>query len=118
MGQALVILVDTHVVVWLTFDPGRISRGARVAIDDGRSDSEGLAISEVTLLEMARLASGGLIRSDLSVESLLQEVESRFVVRPMSSRICARAVGLPTSFPKDPADRIIVATALVEGMSL
>lgn len=118
MGQALVILVDTHVVVWLAFEPERISRRATAAIDDARRDAEGLAISDVTFLEMARLASGGRIRSDLSVESILQEVESRFVVLPMSSRICARAVGLPASFPKDPADRIIAATALIEGLPL
>jgi PIN domain nuclease of toxin-antitoxin system len=36
----------------------------------------------------------------------------------MSGRVCARAVGLPLSFPKDPADRIIAATALVEGLCL
>jgi PIN domain nuclease of toxin-antitoxin system len=118
MGQALVILVDTHVVVWLSFEPGRISEVARAAIDDARKDANGLAISDVTLLEMARLASAGRIRSDLSVEALLQEVESRFVVLPMNGRICARAVSLPASLPKDLADRVIVATALVEGMPL
>ena|SRR5579863_10348003 len=118
MGQALVIIVDTHVVVWLMFEPDRISQGARAAIDDARRDANGLAISDITLLEMARLASTGRIRSDLTVEALLQEVESRFVVLPMSSRICARAVALPTSLPKDPADRVIVATALAEGLLL
>ena len=50
--------------------------------------------------------------------SFLQEVESRFVVLPITGRVCARAIGLPPSYPKDPADRIIGATALVEGLSL
>jgi PIN domain nuclease of toxin-antitoxin system len=36
----------------------------------------------------------------------------------MTARICARALSLPASFPNDPADRIIGATALVEGLSL
>ena len=49
--------------------------------------------------------------------SFLQEVESRFVVLPITGRVCAR-IGLPPSYPKDPADRIIGATALVEGLSL
>jgi PIN domain nuclease of toxin-antitoxin system len=118
MGQALVILVDTHAVVWLTFEPDRISKGARAAIDDARAHGEGLAISDMTLLELSRLASAGRIRSDLSVESILQEVESRFVVLPMSGRVCAQAVGFPASFPKDPADRIIIATALIHGIPL
>ena len=112
------ILVDTHVVVWLAFDQDQISRKARSAIDDARKNADGLAISDITLLELATLASKGRIRLDISLESFLQEVESRFVVLPISGRACARAMGLPATYPKDPADRIIGATALVEGLSL
>ena len=78
----------------------------------------GLAISDITLLELATLARKDRIRLDISLESFLQEVESRFIVLPMSGRACARAMGLPATYPKDPADRIIGATALVEGLSL
>jgi PIN domain nuclease of toxin-antitoxin system len=113
-----VILVDTHVVVWLAFDQNRISRKARTAIDGARKNAGGLAISDITLLELAILARKGRIRLDISLESFLQEVESRFVVLPISGRACARAIGLPAAYPQDPADRIIGATALVEGLSL
>jgi PIN domain nuclease of toxin-antitoxin system len=58
------------------------------------------------------------IQLAISLESFLREVESRFVVLPISGRACARAMGLPASYPKDPADRMIGATALVEGLSL
>lgn len=112
------ILVDTHVVVWLAFDQVQISRKARNAIDDARKNADGLAISDITLLELATLVSKGRIRLDISLESFLQEVEARFVVLPISGRACARAMGFPASYPKDPADRIIGATALVEGLSL
>ena len=112
------ILVDTHVVVWLAFDQNRLSKKARAAIDDARTKEDGLAISDITLLELATLASRGRVRIDISLESFLQEVETRFVVLPISSRACARAVGLPPTYPKDPVDRIIAATALVEGLSL
>ena len=118
MGRAKVILVDTHVVVWLAFDQHRISGKARAAIDDARKKGQGLAISDVTLLELATLQSKGRIRLDITLESFLQEVESRFVVLPISARACARTMALPATYPKDPADRIIGATALVEGMSL
>src|ERR1039458_1134081 len=118
MGQTQVILVDTHVVVWLAFDQDQISRKARTAIDDARKNADGLAISDITLLELATLASKGRIRLDISIESFLQQVESRFVVLPINGRACARAMGLPASYPKDPADRMIGATALVEGLSL
>jgi len=113
-----VILVDTHVVIWLAFDQNRISRKARTAIDDARKNADGLAIADITLLELATLARKGRIRLEISLESFLQEVESRFVVLPMTSRACARAVALPAAYPQDPADRIIAATALVEGLSL
>ena len=112
------ILVDTHVVVWLAFAQDRISRKAKTAIDAARKDADGLAISDITLFELATLTSKGRVRLDISLESFLQEVESRFVVLPITGRVCARAVGLPPSYPKDPADRIIGATALVEGLSL
>ena len=112
------ILVDTHVVVWLAFDQNQISRKARTAINDARKNAGGLAISDITLLELATLASKGRIHLAISLESFLQEVESRFVVLPISGRACARAMGLPATYPKDPADRIIAATAIVEGLSL
>ena len=112
------ILVDTHVVVWLAFDQDQISRKARAAIDNARRNGDGLAISDITLLELATLASKGRIQLDISLESFLREVEARFVVLPISGRACVRAIGLPAVYPKDPADRIIGATALVEGLPL
>jgi PIN domain nuclease of toxin-antitoxin system len=113
-----VILLDTHVVLWLTTDPTKLSSKGKSAIEDARKNGDGLAISDITLLELATLASKGRIHLGISLESFLQEVEARFVVLPISGRACARAMGLPTTYPKDPADRIIGATALVEGLAL
>ena len=112
------ILVDTHVVVWLALDQTHLSKNARMAIDDARRKGDGLAISDITLLELATLSSKGRIRLEISLESFLREVEERFTVLPISGRACARALGLPAAYPKDPADRVIAATALVEGLSL
>jgi len=112
------ILLDTHVVVWLAFDQTQLSRRARAAISDARETGDGLAISDITLLELTTLASKGRIRLKISLESFLREIEARFTVLPISGRACVRALGLPEGYPKDPADRIIAATALVEGMSL
>ena len=112
------ILVDTHVVVWLAFDQNQLSKRARGAIDDARKNGDGLAISDITLLELAALVSKGRVRLDISLESFLQEIEARFIVLSISGRACARIMGLPTAYPKDPADRIIGATALVEGLVL
>jgi len=113
-----VILVDTHIVIWLAFDQKQLSRRARAAIDGARKSADALAISDISLLELATLVRKGRIRLDISLESFLQEVESRFVVLPMTGRVCARATELPASYPEDPADRVIGATALVEGLAL
>ncbi|MFY9560635.1 MAG: type II toxin-antitoxin system VapC family toxin [Terriglobales bacterium] len=112
------ILVDTHVVVWLAGNPGKLSRRAVRAIEQARRDAGGLAISGFTLFELAHLVARKRIRVDSSLESFLQEVESHFVVLPINGRIAARAVQLPQTYPSDPMDRIIGATALVEGLPL
>jgi len=43
MGQSQVILLDTHVVLWLTSDPSKLSRKAKTAIEDARKYGDGLA---------------------------------------------------------------------------
>jgi PIN domain nuclease of toxin-antitoxin system len=118
MGRTQVILLDTHVVVWLAFDQSQLSRNAKAAINDARQNGDGLAISDITLLELTTLSRKARIRLDISLESFLREVEARFIVLPISGRACVRALALPATYPKDPADRIIGATAIVEGMSL
>lgn len=112
------ILVDTHVVVWLAFEPQRLSKKGSSAIDEARRSAEGLAVCDITLLELTALARKGRIGLEISLESFLQEVEERFVVLPITGRACVRATELPASYPKDPADRVIGATALVEGLAL
>jgi len=118
MGQSAVIVVDTHVVVWLALEPAKIAKNARAAIEQNRRNGQGLAISDITLLEIATLASKGRISLSASLETFLSDVEARFVVLPITGRVCVRAMALPASYPKDPADRVIGATALVEGIPL
>jgi hypothetical protein len=48
MGRTQVILIDTHVVVWLALDQTHLSKNARAAIDDARQNGDGLAISDIS----------------------------------------------------------------------
>ena len=112
------ILLDTHVVVWLGLDPDRISKNAKAAIDHARQNASALAISDMTLLELTRISNLGRLDFRANLGSFLSEVERKFKVLPMTGRICMQALALPASYPKDPSDRIIGATALVEGLSL
>ena len=85
------ILVDTPVVVWLAFDPSQLSAKGKAAIEDARLQGGGLALSDITLLELAILSSRGRIRLGISLESFLTEVEARFTVLPISAgRACGR----------------------------
>jgi len=113
-----VILLDTHVVIWLALEPGRISKRARAAIQETRQRGEGLAISDITLLEIATIENKGRIKLNASLEAFLAEIEARFIVLPITGRICVSALALPAAYPRDPADRVIGATALVEGLPL
>jgi PIN domain nuclease of toxin-antitoxin system len=112
------ILLDTHVVIWLTDDVTRISKKAESAIVRARQDGDGLAISAVTLLELAMLSSTGRIQLKVSLELFMSNVEARFLVLPITGRICVQAFDLPTNYPKDLVDRVTGATGMVGGLSL
>lgn len=112
------ILLDTHVVLWLTSEPDRLSAKAKAAIEDSRNSGSGMAICDVSLLELATLVNKGRINLSISLESFLREIENRFTVLPIASSACARTMEFPASYPKDPADRIIATTALADGLTL
>ena len=116
------IFLDTHALLWMASDPKRLSKKARAAIRREREkdarEKAGVAIAAITLWELAWLAENGRIQVTDSVESFVREPASRVVVAPITPEIAAFAVQLPSSFPKDPADRLIAATAMVEGAPL
>ncbi len=111
------IFLDTHVLIWMASDPKRLSKKAREAIREAR-EKTGVAIAAMTLWELAWLAENGRIQVTCSVESFVRETASRVMVEPITPEIAAFAVQLPSTFPKDPADRLIAATAMVEGAPL
>jgi PIN domain nuclease of toxin-antitoxin system len=113
-----VILLDTHVVIWLAQDHPRITPRAHAAIENARRKNRGLAISGITLIEIARLGRYGRVSLMPDFETFLTDVETRFVVFPITANIALQAFELPAAFPNDPVDRIIVATALVEDIPL
>jgi PIN domain nuclease of toxin-antitoxin system len=112
------ILLDTHVVIWLAQDYRRISAKAQSAIKDARKKDRGLAVASISLVEIARLSSCGQIFLKPDAETVLAEVERRFIVLPITAKIALQAYALPASYPKDPADRVIGATAVIEGLNL
>jgi PIN domain nuclease of toxin-antitoxin system len=117
-----VILLDTHALFWMATDSSRLSKQAREAIrqarHNGARQETGIAIATISLWELAWLAHNGRIMVVGSVESFVRETISRVILKPVTAEIAALGVRLPKNFPKDPADRLIASTAIVEGIPL
>ncbi len=111
------ILLDTHALIWAARDPGKLSKTAAELIQRA-GESGGLAISAITLWELAWLASNGRLSFTGPIDDFIERVSSRTAIRPITSRIAILASRLPATYSKDPSDRLIGATALSEGMVL
>jgi PIN domain nuclease of toxin-antitoxin system len=114
-----VLLLDTHVLVWLAAAPKKLSRPAASAIRRAMR-SGGIGIASITLWELAVLYARGRLQAPGSVESSLARLvaATRVVVKELTPSIAAIASQLPADFPADPADRLIAATARAEGLTL
>ena len=112
------ILLDTHVVLWLALEPSKISTTARAEIEQARSAGSVMMISDISLWEIASLLHRKRIQLNVELGTFLDGVHSRFSVRPITSRACVLLQNLPDFYPKDPVDRIIGATAMAEGIPL
>jgi len=112
------ILLDTHVAVWLLGSPGRLSIRARNAIVHARATGEELGYSPASLYEIAYLARKGRLILNAGIRDFIAEMEARLHLIPITSSIAICAAELEEPFHGDPMDRMIAATAIVEGCVL
>jgi PIN domain nuclease of toxin-antitoxin system len=119
LGNLAVILLDTHVLVWFVADEDRLSRHARSAMERARA-SDGLAVADVTIWELAFLIARGIVRTRGTIENAVHDFVTRSCVnvRPITAEIAALATQFPDDYPRDPIDRLIGATARAEGIAL
>jgi PIN domain nuclease of toxin-antitoxin system len=108
------ILLDTHVVQWWSAEPERLSRSARRAL----SESDELAVSAISWFELAWLAKHERIVLTIPIRSWLERLAAALLTIGVTPAIADTAVALPASFPGDPADRLIYATAVERGLRL
>lgn len=110
-------LLDTHVILWYRIEPEQL--GARTLRLLGRRQTK-LAISDVSALEIAQLAYKGRIEIEQPVDQWFRESLRLFGCRATSltPEISAAAYSLSKPFHPDPADRILVATALKSKQTL
>jgi len=111
------ILLDTHALVWLRAEPAKLSPAASEAIRAARQ-GDGLAISAITLWELAWLAIDGRVHLTGTVDAFVEKITSTIAIRPITTQIAVLANQLPSTYPSDPSDRLIGATALAEGIPL
>jgi PIN domain nuclease of toxin-antitoxin system len=113
-------LLDTHILVWWLSDQGRLSRAQIRALSEIDSGSATAAISGMTLWEVAVLVERGRLQIAGSADVWLDEIQShpRLTVLPITAAIAIESERLGPNFPKDPADRIIAATARCHGLRL
>jgi len=112
-----VILLDTHVLFWAVDDSRILSRAAAAAIRRARR-SDGVAVSAISVWELALLFSRGRIQGYGTVEASVRLLLEGVSVRPITPEIAALATQFPDDYPHDPVDRLIGATARAEGVTL
>jgi len=108
-----VILLDTHVVMWwVEGELKKIPRAALAAIDVEYPGGE-IILSSITAWEIAMMVALGRRILSVDVATYLEKIAQIRGVSfiPVDNEIGVEAVTLPGEFHKDPADRIIVATA-------
>lgn len=107
------IILDTHVLVWWVNGSGLLSSKASKAIQETLAQKREVVISSITAWEIAMLIKKGRLILSMDVESWLNEVSQIDGVRfmPVDNEIGIKSTMLPGEFHKDPADRMIVATA-------
>ena|SRR2546421_9857127 len=108
------VVLDTHVIHWWSAEPDRLSRVAARTL----SEASELAAASISWFELAWLASRGRIVVSIPIRSWLGRLGSDLRTIPLTPEIGDSAVSLPGSFPGDPADRLIYATAVEHGCQL
>ena len=111
------IVLDTHVLLWWALDPDKLSRAARDATDE--MERQGGFASAISIWELGIKVKRGKLVLPLSIEELARRIERGGTVEllPVDTGVWLRSLSLPWEHP-DPADRVIVATALMRGLPL
>lgn len=115
----MIALLDTHVLVWWFEKPKRLSPAQRRVLARADADSP-LGVANITLLEVALLVEAGRVKLTLPLDEWLARATAAPLVEVvgLTPSIAREIVDLEVTRTWDPADRIIVATARVQGVPL
>jgi PIN domain nuclease of toxin-antitoxin system len=112
-------LLDTHVFLWWTDNPARLSKDQQRALKRVGPDRTA-HLSDISLLEIATLVALGRLRPKVPLREWFEMALDRphLSVTPITPAIASEVASLPPTFHKDPADRVIVSTARILGIPL
>lgn len=112
MTEAL--LLDTHVALWLDSGNDRLRHSTRALIDNCWQNGGTIFLSSVTVWEIALLVDTGRIELDSPVDAWIDRFLNRPGIEgvPLAHRAAARSYQLHHLEHRDPADRLLIATAI------
>ena len=113
------IVVDTHIIIWNALKPEMLSGKAEKAIS-AANNSDGIIFCEISLWEIAMLMHKERLSIDIDYTEFIQLIleSNKYVFRGITPEIAWLSTGLFSDNNKDPADRIIAATSIIENANL
>ena len=112
-------LLDTHILIWWHADRGQLSQNQLKVIEAADAKAP-LQVSDISLWEIATLHGLGRLRLTIPLREWLEKAFAPPLVRRhgITPAVAAELAAFPKSFHRDPAGRILVATARVLGATL
>lgn len=113
------LVIDTHILIWMANGDAQLTVAARKAINNAAFSGRVL-VPAICIWEIAMLVGAGRVRVGKSVHNWVEDALSApgFVLAPLTPSVAIESCNLPGEFHGDPADRMIVATARIEGALL
>ena len=113
------IVVDTHIIIWNALKPEMLSGKAEKAISVA-NNSDGIIFCEISLWEIAMLMHKERLSIDIGYTEFIQLIleSNKYVFQGITPEIAWLSTALFSDNNKDPADRIIAATSIIENAKL
>jgi PIN domain nuclease of toxin-antitoxin system len=119
MESPEMIVADTHVIIWDALEPDRLSSKAQKAISEANK-LDGIIFCEISLWEIAMLMKKRRLSVDVNYQEFINLVSNsnNYIFKGISPQIAELSTDLFSTTNKDPVDRIISATAIIEKANL
>jgi len=108
------LLLDTHIALWLDSGDDRLRASTRALIDGCWQNGGAILLSAITVWEIALLVDTGRIDLDVPVATWIERFLDRPGIEavPLGHQAASRSYQLHHLEQRDPADRLLIATAI------